>query len=46
MFSDVVLLFVFFAGDSKPQRPHAAGASLELSLPAGHQTQEVLQFFS
>lgn len=32
--------------DSKPKRLLAAGASLELGLPAGHQTQEVLQFLS
>lgn len=30
-------------GNSKPQWLHAAGASVELCLPAGHQTQEVLQ---
>lgn len=40
-----VYVSLFFSpGNSKPQRFHSAGASLELSLPPGHQTQEVLQF--
>lgn len=38
--------FVLFLGNSKPEWLHAAGASLELRLPACHQTQEVLQFLS
>ena len=39
-------LFCSLPGNSKPERLHAAGASLELRLPAGHQAQEVLQFLS